>query len=134
MSVPQEDSLRFALLAPPEVRIGVPVPITLRLTNTGARPVELHLQGRDIVFDVVVTREDGAPVWRRLEHAVVPGILQVKVLAPGESLELRAQWRQQTSQGDAAGPGTYTLQGVLPTDDPQPLRTPPVRVRITARH
>ena len=114
------------LQALPEVRTGDTVAIVLRLTNTGTRPIELHLLGRDIAFDVVVTREDGSPVWRRLEHAVLPGILQVKVLAPGESLELHAEWR-------AAAPGTYMLQGVLPTDEPEPLRTERVRVKITAR-
>lgn len=127
MGAPQVDSLRFVLQAPPEARAGDPVPIVLRVTNPGTRPIELHLLGRDIVFDVVVTREDGSPIWRRLEHAVVPGILQVKVLAPGESLELHAEWRP------TAGPGTYVLQGVLPTDAPQPLRTPPVQLRIAAR-
>lgn len=130
MSAPQADSLRFVLQAPPEARAGDAVPIVLRVTNPGVRPIELHLLGRDIVFDVVVTREDGSPVWRRLEHAIVPGILQVKVLAPGESLELHAEWRQRTSQRAAARPGRYVLQGVLPTDAPQPLRTPPVQIRI----
>jgi hypothetical protein len=133
VSPAQADSLQFVLQVQPEVRAGAPLPIKLRLTNTGARPVELHLLGRDIAFDVVVSREDGSPVWRRLEHAVVPGILQVKVLAPGESLELHAEWRQTTSQGGAASPGIYMLQGVLPTDEPEPLRTTVVRVKITAK-
>lgn len=125
------DSLRFTLAAPARVPPGRPVPIALRLTNTGRDTVMLHLLGREIAFDIVV-RRGGALVWRRLERQVIPQILQVRPLAPGETLELRDAWDQRTNAGAPAGPGSYTLQGVLPTDAPEPLLTPTVEVRIEA--
>lgn len=133
MSASHADSLRFELVAPAEVRAGRPVPIMLRLTNTGSRPLELHLQGREIAFDIVVARDDGAVVWRRLAGATIQGILQIRVLAPGQTLELKDVWRQRTDAGEPATAGNYTLWGVLPTDEPQPLRTPAVPLRIVPR-
>jgi len=115
------------------VRIGEPVPITLRLTNTNDRPVELHLQGRQIAFNIIVAREDGTVVWRRLEGEVVLGILQIRTLAPGEVLELTDVWRQRSKSGRPVEPGVYAIQGALPTDEPEPMRTPTVQLRIVAR-
>lgn len=130
---PTPDSLRLELLAPAEARLGDSVPLALRLTNTGTRPLELHLLGRTIAFDITVAREGGAVVWRRLEGAAIQGILQIRMLAPGETLELKELWRQRTDAGEPVGPGSYTLQGVLPTDAPEPLRTRAVRLRIVPR-
>jgi len=117
------DSLRFDLIAPAEARFGRAVPITLRLTNVSPRAVEAHFLGREIAFDIVVSRADGTPVWRRLEGAIVPGILQVRMIAPGETLEWRDVWRP-------ANPGRYRLQGILPADEPEPLRTPWVELIV----
>lgn len=120
------DSLRFTVAAPAEARVDEDVPITLRLTNAAGRPVELYLRGREIAFDIIAADHAGVIVWRRLAGVVVPGILQVKVLGPGETLELEDAWRP-------AAPGEYSLQGILPTDEPEPLRTAPVRVRVLPR-
>ena len=109
------------------------MPITLRLTNGGERPLELHLLGRTIAFDIVIARADGAVVWRRLAGAAVQGILQIKTLAPGETLELKDLWRQRDDAGSPVAPGSYTLQGVLPTDERQPLSTPVARLQIKSK-
>jgi len=127
---PPPDSLRFTLVAPDSVRVGEPVPIVLRVTNVTERQVEAHFLGRVIAFDVVIAREDGTVVWRRLERATVPGILQVKVLAPGQTLEFKDVWAQRSSGGVPTPPGTYVVRGLLPSDDPAPRRTPDVRLRI----
>lgn len=118
------DSISFLVVAPDSVRRGEAVPLTLRLTNTGDRPVHLYLTGRTITFDIIVARADGQVVWRRLEHVTGQQILQVKTLAPGETMELKDVWKP------AVDPGEYTLQGVLPTDG-APLRTAPRSLRIT---
>jgi len=120
------DSLRFTVAAPAEARVGDAVAITLRLTNTGGRPVELYLRGREVAFDISVTDHAVVVVWQRLAGAVIPGILQVKVLGPGETLELKDVWRP-------AAPGAYSVQGVLPTDEPEPLRTPVAPIRVHPR-
>ncbi|HEV8263439.1 MAG TPA: BsuPI-related putative proteinase inhibitor [Gemmatimonadales bacterium] len=119
------DAPTFTAAVPRSVRAGDPVPVTLRLTNPGTKPVDLYLTGRTVTFDVIVARADGAIVWRRLEGATGQQIIQVKTLAPGEVFELRATWNA------AAAPGDYTVQGVLPTDG-EALRTKAVPLRITA--
>ncbi len=118
------------VVAPDSVRRGEPVPITLRLTNTGKKPENVYLTGRSITFDIIIARKDGEIVWRRLEHATGQQILQVKTLAPGETLELKDRWRQRTNAGAAVAPGDYTVTGIIPTDR-DPLLTAPVPLRIT---
>src|SRR5207249_4101135 len=122
-SAPQRPgSLRFVVVAPRAVRLGKPVPVTLRLSNAGTRKADLYLLGRTITFDIIVAGPDGRVRWRRLEGASGQQILQVKTLAPGETLELRDVWTQRTNAGAAVSPGVYTVQGVLPTDA-APLQT-----------
>ena len=123
-------SLRFVVVTPRSVRLGKPVPMTLRLTNASKRKVDLYVLGRSITFDIIVAGPDGRVVWRRLEGASSQQILQVKTLASGETLELKDVWTQRTNAGGTVSPGVYTVQGVLPTDA-APLQTPPVRLRIT---
>jgi hypothetical protein len=118
----QPDSMRVNIVVPPKVAVGAPVPITLRIANTADRPIELHLQGRTIVFDLTV-RRGAAVVWRRLEGESVPAILQIRMLAPGEVLELKETWDQQV------GPGEYSVSGMVPTDA-APLRAGPVTLTI----
>jgi intracellular proteinase inhibitor BsuPI len=129
----QAGPLRFEIDVPPEVRHGAPVQIRLRATNVGTEPLDLHLRGREIAFDITVTAEDGVIVWRRLEGRTVPAILQVKTLRPGESLELGDVWDQQTKAGMAAGPGFYTVAGTFPTDPRRPAKTPIAPLQIVTR-
>jgi hypothetical protein len=126
----QPESITFTVVVSGSAPRGEPVPITLRLTNAGDRTLTLYLTGRSITFDIIVARPDGDVVWRRLEHVATQQILQVKTLAPGETLELQDRWRQRTNAGSSVPPGDYTVTGVIPTDG-QPLRTAPVRLRIT---
>jgi hypothetical protein len=114
------------------VEAGEPVPITLRLTNLGDRPMTVYLQGRPTAFDIVVSDRAGATVWRRLEGQVVPAILGVRTLQPDESLTFEDVWPQRSNSGSAVGPGIYVLTGLLPTDGPDSLRTPPAHIRIRA--
>jgi hypothetical protein len=125
------DSVTLDIRLPAGVRVGHPVPITLRVTNTGATPLTLYLQGRPASFDVIVSRRDGTVVWRRLEGAVISAILQVRTLAPAETLELQDTWDQKTNRGEPVGPDDYVVTGVLPTDPPAELRSTPVPLRIT---
>ena len=90
----------------------------------------LYLRGRTIAFDIVVAREDGNVIWRRLEGQFVPAIIQVKELAPGEVLELRGEWNQRTARGRPVGAGLYSVRGELVIGDAPPLATAPVQLRI----
>ena len=122
--------VRLDLVVPDSVRLGEEVPISLRMTNTGRNSATVYLQGRPTAFDIIVTREDGTPVWRRLKRAVVTAILQVRVLSPGETLDFTEHWSQKTDSGEAVPPGEYRVVGVLPTDPPAELRTEPAHLRI----
>ncbi|HEX5726247.1 MAG TPA: BsuPI-related putative proteinase inhibitor [Longimicrobiaceae bacterium] len=124
-----DTGLAFRAQVPAQARAGEPVPIKLRLTNTGAAPREVYLTGRTVTFDVVVERAGGEVVWRRLEGETVQSILQVRTLAPGESLEFDASWDQRTNAGEPVPPGDYVVRGILPTDDAR-LRTPDAPLRI----
>lgn len=129
MPATASDSLRLRLDVPDEVRVGESVPIALSVENVAERPIDLHLTGRTIAFDLVVVDTDGAVVWRRLEGAVIPAILQLRTLAPGEVLELDDTWNQRSNVGEAVEPGTYTVQGEVLTDE-DPLVTPAEKLRI----
>jgi hypothetical protein len=124
------DSMRFEIVLPDSVRLGEPVPVSLRLTNTGREQLTVYLQGRPIAFDVTVRRLDGTIVWRRLEGEVVSAILAVRQLEPSASLEFEEVWPQVSNTGEAVPPGDYRITGALPTDAPEPLQTSPALLRI----
>ena len=67
----------------------------------------------------------GRVVWHRLEGDIIPAIIQVKVLNPGDMFELSHTWDQRTNRGKAVVPGLYTAQGIVLTDSPEPLASPP---------
>jgi hypothetical protein len=127
---PISDALHFRLEALEQARTGERVPITLRLQNTSNKAVDVYLTGRPIAFDLVVAREGGEVVWRRLEGETVPMVLQIRQLATDEILKFQEIWDQRTNRGEPVGPGLYTLQGFLLTDSPDPLTTAPVPLRI----
>ncbi len=127
------DSPRVVLEVPHEVRVGEPVPMTLRVTNTADRPLTLRLRGRPIAFDLVVRREDDSIVWRKLEGAMIAMVLQLRTLAPGETLALEEVWRQQAADGTRVSPGDYTVTGSLLTDSHTLLESSPAPLRIRAR-
>lgn len=123
--------LRLTLTAPDSVRAGEAVPLAIRVTNTGDRPVEAYFVGRDIAFDFVVRDSGGAVVWQRLADRAVQSILQVRTLKAGETVELRDVWRQRDDGGKAVAPGTYAVQGVVPGQEQEPLKTETKTLRIT---
>ena len=43
--------------------------ITLRVRNPGDHAIDVYMRGRSPTFDVIISREDGATVWRRLHYA-----------------------------------------------------------------
>lgn len=122
------DSMRVEIVVPRNSAAGQPVPVTLRISNTGDRPIDLYLQGRPVAFDLVVQRGSEV-VWRRLEGETVSAILQIRRLGPGEVLDLTEAWKQEDSAGRPVAPGDYTVSGSVLTDR-EPLRAPPAHLRI----
>ena len=108
--------MRVEIVAPATVRMGRPVRLALKVSNTTDRPITLYLQGRPVAFDLVVERRGGGVVWQRLEGATVSAILGVRTLDPGATLELTDTWNQRTNAGKPAEPGDYTVTGSVLTD------------------
>jgi len=73
-------------------------------------------------------------VWQRLKDEIIPAIVQLKTLRPGEVLELTHEWDQLGNDGEPVGPGTYIVRGVVLTDDSAPLETPSASLQIQPRH
>jgi Intracellular proteinase inhibitor len=115
--------LQFTASAPASARVGQRVLITLHLHNPTDRPVDAHFLGRTVAFDIVVLDARGDTVWRRLGEEAVPSILQIRTLAGGETMKWSDHWTP-------AAPGLYRIQGVLPSDDPEPRRTPSVEIDV----
>ncbi len=122
--------MRFEITAPREIRAGEPVPVSLRLTNTSGRSLTVYLQGRPTAFDIIVKDGRGAVLWRRLEGQTITAILGLRTLEPGEIISFEDVWPQRDQAGGMVGPGAYTLTGELPTDGPEPIRTPAAVVRV----
>ena len=126
------DSLRLELLLTRSVRAGEPISISLRVENRTQHAIDLYLRGRTPTFDVIVARTDGVVVWRRLEDEIIPAIVALRTLAPGEHLELAATWNQRTKKRQPVGAGNYTARGLLLVEG-NPLETPQVPFVITER-
>ena len=107
------DSLALELVLPRQIRRGESVPITLQVQNRSRRTLDLYLRGRTPTVDVVVARQSGEVVWRRLEKEIIPAILHLRPLAPGECLDIGTVWDQRTSQGVKVEAGEYLARGVL---------------------
>ncbi|HEX5386190.1 MAG TPA: BsuPI-related putative proteinase inhibitor [Gemmatimonadales bacterium] len=131
-AAPAADTMTLHISAPAQVSSGEPVPITITLTNDGDRPLTLLLRGRPIAFDIVVRRYDGTVAWRRLAGAAIAMVLQVRELAPGESIDLRDTWRQTNNAGRFVAPGDYTIQGLLLTDGDRQIASDVVPLRIAS--
>jgi hypothetical protein len=126
------DSLRLRVEAPDSVPVGRDVATRFIVDNVSGRALNLYLLGRTIAFDVIVRDPDGDVVWRRMDGEVVPQILRVEMLPAGGSLVLEATWDQRSNDGDPVATGTYSVEAELFTDG-EPLRSPPVNVRIVDR-
>lgn len=129
MTVAGPDSLRLELLLEPRARAGEPVRLRLRAQNVTQHALDLYLRGRTITFDVVIARAAGGVVWRRLEGEIIPAIVHLRPLAPGERLEVETVWDQRTNDGRPVEPGEYVAEGSLLVEG-EPLRTPPRSLTI----
>ena len=121
MALTPPAQLRISLTAPESARLGSTVPVIIQVQNTGDAAIELYLRGREIAYDVLFKDATGETVWRRLEGEVIPGVIQLRVLVPGEVLELSHKWNQRTNRGELVRPGVYTVEGTVLTDGPNPL-------------
>lgn len=111
----------LTLIVPEQVRAGVALPVTLRLTNNTQGSVQfVHGGFADrIYFDVAVTRSDGSAVWNHLHGRTILLAAHTRTLTPGEVIELEATWNLRDNAGQPVGPGTYRLQGKMLGAEPR---------------
>lgn len=117
------------LTAPPTIAPGQRLPLTLTVSNEIDAAVDLYLRGRTITFDVTVSDADHAIVWRRLEGEIIPGILQIRPLAPRERLVLRTQWDLRSNTGAHVPAGDYVLRGFLLMESAN-MESEPIPLRV----
>lgn len=117
----QDDSVEVIISMPSFAAVGDEVPINLIVRNATNRRLELHLNGRQTNFDIVIMRPDSTLVWQRLGNSVQQ-ILQLRPLPPGESFVLQERWRADV-------PGDYLVTAEIPTDT-VPLRADPAKLIV----
>jgi len=122
--------LRLTLKAPARARSGEPVPLVFTVTNVGRMPLTLQLLGRTPSADFRISDSRGRPVWSLLRGQTLLGALRLFPLDAGKSLAFREKWNQRTDAGRPVAPGKYLIRGVLLTDDPKGLASPPARLLI----
>jgi hypothetical protein len=122
-------SLQLQLDLNSPVAAGAPVRFVLRIRNASSRATDLYLRGRNVTFDVTVTRENGEPAWRRLEGEMVPAIVQLRTLAAGETVAESFTWDLRTRSGAALPPGRYRATATLLMETAQ-RETAPVTFEV----
>jgi hypothetical protein len=126
---PAVRALALALEVPPEVPRGATLPLTLRLKNASDQPVEIALGGRP-AHDFVITQANGTAVWRWTHGQVVPQILALITLSPGQELEFTAEWAQHDNAGTPVAAGDYWVRGMVNLGPPGWLETQPTCLRV----
>ena len=97
--------------------------ITLRVRNPGDHAIDVYMRGRSPTFDVIISREDGAQVWHRLQNEIIPAIALVRTLAAGEQFEISAEWDGRDSSGKPVVAGNYSARALLLVEG-APLQAP----------
>jgi hypothetical protein len=106
------------------------VPLVFTVTNAGKVSVTLQLLGRAPSADFRIADSRGRLVWSSLRGQTMLGALRLFPLDAGKSLSFRELWNQRTDAGRPAAPGEYLIRGVLLTDTPEGLASPPARLLV----
>ncbi|HEY0019629.1 MAG TPA: hypothetical protein VGC13_25220 [Longimicrobium sp.] len=126
--------LRVEVHAAPAVQ-GRPVPLELVVRNVGRTPAALGTGDSATTFDLVVTGRDGRVVWNRL-HAIeeIPLVLIERIVPPGGTMRFTDRWDLRDNTGRPVPPGTYSVYGLVDTNESADLRTAarPLVVGLTA--
>ena len=74
----------------------------------------------------------GVRIWSQRRGQIILGVLRLFSLDAGKGLSFRHTWNQLADSGSQVPPGEYLIRGVLLTDDPSGIASPPARLRIDA--
>jgi hypothetical protein len=108
------EPLHLGLEMPSQVPLEQPIRLRLVLENNGDFPIEVGLASSPDAFDIVVETPEGTVVWRRLDGVVIPAVLRLRTLQPGQAIGFTDTWLQRTNDGRAVPTGTYQVRGELP--------------------
>jgi hypothetical protein len=109
------------------------VPLVFTVTNPGTSSLTLQLLGRTPTADFQVSDPAGRRIWSLLGGKTLVSVLQLFPLDGGKVLSFRQVWNQHTDAGREVTPGEYLIRGVLLTDAPGGLASPPCQVVISPR-
>ena len=107
------------------------MPLVFSVLNPGNPSVTLQLLGREPTADFRISDSHDRVVWSRLRGQTMLGALRLHPLGAGKRLRWRHTWDQRTDSRKLVPPGEYLVRGVLLTDVPGGLASPPFRLRIT---
>ncbi|HEV8613137.1 MAG TPA: BsuPI-related putative proteinase inhibitor [Gemmatimonadales bacterium] len=106
------------------------MPLLFQVANAGKASVTLQLQGREPTADFRVFDARGRQVWSLLRGQIMLGSLRLYSLPARQRLTFRHTWNQRDDAGKPVPAGDYLLRGVLITDAPDGLASPPARLRV----
>jgi hypothetical protein len=77
-----------------------------------------------------VETQSGERVWESTHGEVVQQVLEVRTLAPGDSLVYTRIWNLVSNEGVGVPKGVYLVRGSIELDAPYSARAGPVPVTI----
>lgn len=89
---------------------GQSVHLTLRLTNTGDKPLQLTFASAK-THDFTVSDGDGRIVWQWSHDRAFAQALQERTVLVGGSLTREVTWDGSDNDGDIVEPGDYEVTG-----------------------
>jgi len=126
------DSITVMMDAPSTAAVGESITVTFAVVNLTDRTVQLELGGpAESAFDVMVSSEDGALMWRRHVGPVARPAGRL-VLEPYASRMFATTWDLRDASDRPVPPGTYQITGILEgVNQVTKTAEPTVRLTIT---
>jgi hypothetical protein len=127
---PAEQRPTVTLRAPARARSGDGVIFAVHVESRTKTTV--YLRGRRPTAEIVLSR-DGTVVWRSLEGATIPAVVQVVTITPAAPVRIDVRWDGRGRTREPLRPGVYRAHAELLTDLPEPIRSAPIALEVLAR-
>lgn len=121
--------LGCTLSVPRNVTADGALTIRLTLVNESTGALDLGLQGNP-PFRFSVAKESGESVWESTYGEAIQQILELRTLAPSDSLMFTSTWNLTDNQGRRVPSGSYVVHGWVELDPPFAARADPARLTI----
>ena len=124
-----KNPLECILSVPGSVRADGALTLRLTLVNESTSALDLGLQGNPPVR-FSVAKESGESVWESTYGEAIQQILELRTLAPSDSLMFTSTWNLTDNQGRRVPSGSYVVHGWVELDPPFTARADPARLTI----